>query len=251
MKYTYFYKTSDGVRHEDVIRAESREDVFATLRSQGIKAIKVVAADGSKANGEIRGIRKRIVVIIALAAAILSAVIAFSLGGRKGASGFGGLSSFDSTIRRQVIGDAAIIEKGILTGWADTFPCEGDRFFASFAIPGVRAGQRNTTEGELKAALNRVIRPDESDGLEARQIKAMVEGMKAEARAYLTAGGSLVDYGKRLTERQDSEIALYERTKVEIDAAKKTMSGSALVAFWEQRNDQLRNLGLKLISLED
>lgn len=55
MKYTYAYKTSDGTRHEAVMNAESREAVFATLRAKGIKAIKVVAADGSKANGEVRG----------------------------------------------------------------------------------------------------------------------------------------------------------------------------------------------------
>ena len=53
MKYTYAYKTSDGIRHEDSMNASSREDVFAELRKRGIKAIKVVAADGSKANGEV------------------------------------------------------------------------------------------------------------------------------------------------------------------------------------------------------
>ena len=52
MKYTYAYKTSDGVRHEDAMEADSREEVFVRLRERGIKAIKVVAADGSKANGE-------------------------------------------------------------------------------------------------------------------------------------------------------------------------------------------------------
>ena len=57
MKYTYAYKTSDGTRHEASIDAESREAVFAALRAKGIKAIKVVAADGSKANGEVRGIK--------------------------------------------------------------------------------------------------------------------------------------------------------------------------------------------------
>lgn len=55
MKYTYAYKTSDGTRHEDAMEAESREAVFKALREKGIKAIKVVAADGSKANGEVRG----------------------------------------------------------------------------------------------------------------------------------------------------------------------------------------------------
>ena len=43
--------------------------------------------------------------------------------------------------RRQVIGDVAVIEKGIRTGWADAFEREGDRFFASFAIPGAEAGK--------------------------------------------------------------------------------------------------------------
>lgn len=70
MKYTYAYKTSDGVRHEDSMNAASREEVFAALRKQGIKAIKVVAADGSKANGEVRGVRKRAVAALVGVAAV-------------------------------------------------------------------------------------------------------------------------------------------------------------------------------------
>ena len=77
MKYTYAYKTSDGVRHEGTMKASSREEVFAELRKQGIKAIKVVAADGSKANGEVRGIRKRAVaVLVVLVAGIADIVLA-------------------------------------------------------------------------------------------------------------------------------------------------------------------------------
>ena len=73
MKYTYAYKTSDGVRHEDSMNAASREEVFTALRAKGIKAIKVVAADGLKANGEVRGVRKRVV-------AALVAFVAFGVG---------------------------------------------------------------------------------------------------------------------------------------------------------------------------
>ena len=81
MKYTYAYKTSDGARHEGEMSASSREEVFRTLRSMGIKPIKVVAADGSKANGEIvvRGIRKRVVAVFVLFAAILAALISHFL----------------------------------------------------------------------------------------------------------------------------------------------------------------------------
>ena len=74
MKYTYAYKTSDGVRHEASIDAESREAVFEALRAHGIRPIKVVAADGSKANGEIPPPRvprlASIVVIVALVALV-------------------------------------------------------------------------------------------------------------------------------------------------------------------------------------
>ena len=77
MKYTYAYKTSDGARHEGAMDASSREEVFEELRRTGIKAIKVVAADGSKANGEIRGIRKRTVVVISIAAALLAGGVVY------------------------------------------------------------------------------------------------------------------------------------------------------------------------------
>ena len=247
MKYTYAYKTSDGSRHEASMDAESREAVFEALRKKGIRPIKVIAEDGSKANGEIRGVRRRVVGVAAVLAAIV-AVIATSLYNRVSAPP---LPEFESgQTRRQIIGDTAIIDKGIATGWSDVFPEEGDRFFASFAIPGVRAGQRNTTVEEIKAALDRDVEVSDSDGLEARQVKSMVAGMKAEARAYINAGGSIVDYGKRLTERQDAEIAIYERAKAEIDHARKTMSQDDFIALWEERNDQLRNLGIRLVPLE-
>lgn len=247
MKYTYAYKSSDGSRHEASMDAESREAVFEALRKKGIRPIKVIAEDGSKANGEIRGVRRRVVGVAAVLAAIV-AVIATSLYNRVSAPP---LPEFESgQTRRQIIGDTAIIDKGIATGWSDVFPEEGDRFFASFAIPGVRAGQRNTTVEEIKAALDRDVEVSDSDGLEARQVKSMVAGMKAEARAYINAGGSIVDYGKRLTERQDAEIAIYERAKAEIDHARKTMSQDDFIALWEGRNDRLRNLGIRLVPLE-
>ena len=93
MKFTYAYKTSDGVRHEAAMDAESREAVFAALRQQGIKAIKVVAADGSKANGEVRGIRKRVLALAVLSAMclVLSAVMVVFWG--RGAAGVRALPS--------------------------------------------------------------------------------------------------------------------------------------------------------------
>ena len=66
----------------------------------------------------------------------------------------------------------------------------------------------------------------------------------------IAAGGSLKEYGRRLTERQDAEIAVYERAKADFEAAKKTKSEDDLVAYWEELNDRLRNLGVKLVPLK-
>ena len=253
MKYTYAYKTSDGVRHEATMNAASRDEVFIELRKRGIKAIKVVAADGSKANGEIHGVRKRVVAALVAFVALGVGIVAYFSGTRSGGDlGDSATTAFATgQDRRQVIGDAAIIEKGIRNGWSDVFELEGERFLASFAIPGVKAGQRNTSEKEFAAALEHKSTVADSDSLEARQIKSMVEGMKNEARRYLAAGGTIVEYGKRLTERQDAEIAVYNRVKADIEKARETMTEAAFMTYWEKRNDELRNLGIKTIGLSD
>ena len=254
MKYTYAYKTSDGIRHEDSMDAASREEVFATLRTQGIKAIKVVAEDGSKANGAPppRGWAAAWgqTLLVAAAAALIGGVAWWAWAERRagGNAPYREAQEFlTSQSRRQVIGDVAVVEKGIRTGWSEAFELEGDRFLASFAIPGVPAGQRSTSEDEMRRALEGKVAPKPTDSIEVRQIKAMVEGMKEEARRYIAAGGSLVSYGKRLVERQEAEIAIYNRVKGEIDAVRKTMPEDAFEAYLEERNDELRNLGIKPI----
>ena len=263
MKYTYAYKTSDGVRHEETMNAASREEVFTALRAKGIKAIKVVAADGSKANGEIHGVRRRVVAAIVIIVAVAVGAIAYFGGSQSKTESISNKTSNENSkaiaviesptqdnARRQVIGDIAIIEKGIRNGWSEVFELEGDRFLASFAIPGVKAGQRNTTEKEFAAALENKCEIKPNDSIEVKQIKAMVEGMKDEARRYIAAGGSIVSYGKRLTERQDAEIAIYERIKADLEKAHSSMSEDEYMIYWEKRNDELRNLGIKTIGLE-
>lgn len=82
MKYTYAYKTPSGTRLEGSMSASSREEVFVALRKKGIRAIKVVAADGSKANGEIKGLRKRSVAMVAVTVAILTGGVVYFLAAR-------------------------------------------------------------------------------------------------------------------------------------------------------------------------
>ena len=157
-----------------------------------------------------------------------------------------------SKVRRQLIGDQGVIEKGIRTGWSDVFEHEGERFLSSFAIPGIPATVRTTNVAALEEALKRKIEPTESDGMEARQIKAMVEGMKDELRRFIAAGGTIEQYGRRLVARQDDEIAIYMRTSNEIEqAAKGGLGKSEIAELVDQRNDDLRRMGIKLIQMPE
>jgi len=161
-------------------------------------------------------------------------------------------SVFLSKTRRQIIGDAAVIEAGIKNGWRDFFAEEGERFLASFAVPGVPAGVKATNAAELEKSLSRVVSILDDDSMEAKQIKSMVEGMKDELRGYLAGGGTISQYGERLVERQEQELSYYRRIKEEIEnAAKSGVSEDELEAKWKAGNAELRNMGIRLVPMPE
>lgn len=243
MKFLYEYRTKDNELKNGSINAATRDAAFQVLKASGIRPARMIEAPGVL--NKILGRGKRWLVIAALGVLciVLIAII------RSTPSTY---TSLDAAARRQVIGDVAVIEKGIRTGWADVFPEEGERFLASFAIPGVPAGQRNTNEEEIRRALDRRIEVSKDDTIEARQIKLMVEGMKQELRDYLAAGGRIVDYGVRLVRRQEEELSYYNRAKTEIENAKKSgMNQAQLEELWEKRNAALRRMGVKLVPLPE
>ena len=253
MKYTYAYKTSDGIRHEDSMNASSREEVFEALRAKDIKAIKVVAADGSKANGEVRGVRKRVVAVLVALAAVCVGVIAYIGGEHKGAA-----TASDPALvspRHQIYGDPAVME-GLERGdFGEVLPREGDRMLAVFAQPGrfmcakganpryLAAAQDAAfaayAKDELAPERDIVIAPE--DPREIKELKQIVNGIRAELRGYLANGnGTPRSFWRRLNERTASEMQIYERTRRELEKEKST-------EVWEQKNASLRRLGLRTI----
>ena len=88
--------------------------------------------------------------------------------------------------------------------------------------------------------------------MEARQIKAMVEGMKDELRRFVTAGGTIEQYGRRLVARQDEEIAIYNRACNEIEQASKgSADKTELSELVDRRNGELRRMGIRLIAMPE
>ena len=255
MKYLYAYKTPDGVRHEAAMKAASREEVFETLRRRGIRAIKVVAADGSKANGAPRRV-PRLTSLVPVAALVAAVALAAWLGGsRFRATAARSASGPQSSPRHQIYGDPAIME-GLERGdFAAALPREGDRLLAVFAQPGrlmcpkgadplrLGATQAQTfaayVRDELDAAKD--IPMADKDPREVAELKQIVNGMRGELRGYLANGnGTPRSYWRRLGERTMKEMQIFERTRRELEGEKSE-------AVWEEKNDALRRIGLRTI----
>ena len=253
MKYTYAYKSSDGTRHEAAMEAESRDEVFEVLRGRGIRPIKVVAADGSKANGEVRGLRKRAVFALVAIAAVVAGVVAYFGGERTGAATTA--VSEVSAPRHQIYGDPATVE-GLERGdFAAHLPRLGDQMLAVFAQPGKLMCGKGANPRLLDAAMEAAFAAYAKDELapdhdimidmgeerELRELKQIVNGIREEMRYYLANGnGTPRSFWRRLNERTTQEMQIYERTRRELE--KETSE-----EVWEQKNDALRRLGLRTI----
>jgi len=75
--WTYSYKTSDGLRHEDEMSAPSKDDVYAALRARGIRAIRVEERIAPVVRRGFRGLRKRdwSLMLLCAAVAVAAAVV--------------------------------------------------------------------------------------------------------------------------------------------------------------------------------
>ena len=256
MKFNYEYQNSSNERCRGELSASSRDAVYRELKKQGIRPSRVELAPGIINKVRSLGWRWLSIIVLAVVVVVLG-FLSFSQRHKdissvevveETISSAPVAAVFESMTRRQVIGDAVEIERGIRTGWANVFPEEGERFLASFAIPGVEAGVKNTDEVKLRESLSRQITLKDDDSLEARQIKSIVEGMKNEAREFLSAGGSLKEYGVCLVQRQEQEIAIYNRAVNELTVYEKSdISPEEYMELWEKRNMELRRMGIRQI----
>lgn len=254
MKFEYEYRTKENELKRGTISAADRDGVYAALKEKGIRPSRVDEAPGVW--NKVFGKGKRWIAISVLSSLcfVLSWGLYLLLHEVKEVKEEVAIVTlpFEDMTRRQLIGDTMVIEKGIRDGWSEVFEGEGERFLAGFAVPGVQVSVRNTSEDEITAALKRKIHVETKDGLEARQIKALVEGMKEELREFIKDGGTIKEYGAALVARQEQEIAYYTRAKNEIDQLKANgASEDELYQVWEDRNNKLRSMGIKLVSFPE
>ena len=250
MKFTYCYKTSDGIRHVEPIEAPSRDEAFAILRKQGIRPIKVTACDGSKANGEERPVGRKRWAAIVLLAVLLTASLIYILATRTEAENptprkraaiesqvvevkFG-----DRVARprpRKQIGLDALVAKQPLT---EIFTHPSEVFLAQYAEPGRKHDFSTEIKVDLAEDLRDAIETSiiikATDERAVAELKHVVAGLKEEAKMMFASGKNFDDLIKYLDAQHQMETK-YRETIL-------TGSGTS-----DEKNRLLSALGLELI----
>lgn len=184
------------------MEASCREDVFSSLREKGIKAIKVVAEDGSKANGEFHGVRKRVVAIIAFAVALLSSLVVYYLTRQISPT------VEQAVIEKETISKAneaglriakprprkqLVIPDGVNINSIDTLR-RGELILAKFAQPGKIVEDSEipkSAEEDLRDCLDEDIIINDDDEAWVADLKRILAGLKNEVKMLVSGGKAI------------------------------------------------------------
>lgn len=272
MKYEYVYRSSDGVRRVEEMEAPSREAVFESLRARGVRAVKVVAMDGSRANGEVRvvGVRKRAafaaiaVTAVAVAGGMwLADAIAPSSDDAAAkavytvAASPGGPAGWRIAVplpRQPIHGDRVRIENPP----TNLFATAAEAFLSKFAEPGREVGDVAITnlvsdDALLMRILDTPIRTADDEFTEYVDLKRMTAWIKREMRTYLRGGHTQMEYVDALVKRQRYEAECREKGRRKIDErlADKSTARRDVYDLWLKVNARLQSMGIYAIPLPD
>lgn len=244
------------------MEAKSREEVFTALRSRGIRPIKVVAADGTKANGEVHvvGIRKRIALMLAILASLASFVLAIKF--VKSPKGQDVLSEpkpaqtfpVKELPRQEIAGDRFRIEHVP----ANLFPRKIERYLSQFAEPGRAFDEESifTVErngDDILIELEAPILASSNELTEYLELKRITFSLKREMLNFIRGGGTVEKYFEELVKRQKLEISYREKSE---NRLKEMLSDSkthekVIYNFWLKANARLQSMGIYPIPLPE
>lgn len=241
--------------------AESRDEVFTKLRSQNIRPIKVVALDGSKANGEppVRPLWRKAAVWSAVVLLAATGGVAAFLAGRgtkqdhPGESGNGGAEVLLATpLARQTIPGNRM---RILDAMSGAFDTTTEKALAQFAEPGREFSMPDAhpDPSDMKTALSTPLKFSAKELSESIDLKRIVTGMKRELANYIALGGTWDGYLEELVKRQKLEISYRQNAHLKIHTALDGIHPDKAKAYdyWLKANAQLQSMGIYPIPLPD
>lgn len=250
MKFIYQYRTSDNEVKRGEIVAPDREAAFQLLRVQGIKPARLEEAPG--VFNKLFGKGKRWIAIFGLLVALaVSCFVILSMNDEM---------TYASEERAQLFGDPFVLKKLSANGWRDTFPDDGNAWFARHAIPGVgcdcsKDEREALRQGQAKPILSTepvAISKDDSD--ELAKMKRMINCMKREFARYTEAGGSEAQYRIECETRLSVERQIFERVNSELRGLEKKITSDnhpEIEKSWDEKNELLRSMGLMTIPMPE
>lgn len=196
-QWNYSYKTPDGVRHEDHLRAVSRDSVYAELRRRGIRPIRVELAPGILNRFLALGKRGWSIILLAILAGGLAVALGYTRAAERPSEDI-------LRPRHQVVGlpqdwmVARVRYWGAATAYLALFAQPGRLEFetldetAAFSEPALRAEDVRVRDGAPEWV---------------RDMDAILTGMREEALALFKTGKQAGEIVLWLKERQRMEAA--------------------------------------------
>ena len=245
--FSYFYKTSDGVRHEAQIVARSKDMAFAELRKQGIRPIKVVQHEPPLV---VKLLKRSWLLMIALVVIGLYHNLSTTANNKSVDPVNTAVSSETSYVakpmtRRWIQGNRQLVEKAK----RELFSTPLERYLAQFSEPGIVGQEGMLKDDEIaqyREVLNSFIYISDSAFTEEKILKRIVCGLKHEMKDYLEGGGTPSGYAQALVERQKKEYDF--RISAENKLAQMEKNEKAY-AFWLKANASLAAMGIQPIDL--
>ena len=252
-RFVYYWKTSNNDRHTGEIDAPDREAAFAMLRERGIRAIKVEPKGWETGKGY-PGVKKRIVTLIAVTAAVCGGMVAWLATDKN--------TREKLNAKRESIGIATpVVEvklgervalphprryiKSLADGLSSVtcFVHASENYLARFAMPGIDCGtlpdEPTELVGDFCDALGHDIIIHPNDSPDIAELKRIVAGLKDEAELYLRIGSGIKDFFKFVRHRQKMESDCRQRLLEEV-----LMDGDNRQERLKETNEILAAMGL-------
>ena len=229
MKYRYLYQTKNNENKEGWINAKSRENAYAELRKAGIRPYRVIGDDPLNWKPYAAG------AAIVLLSTALAAVLLVGREDRR------------PHPRAQLVGDRAVIDAGVYSGWTNVLSSALDRQLARYAQPGRYVEPEELTEADcaaFTAELDVSVAYVAGEPPEHRMLKNIVAKMREDMRAYIADGGDVVGYFDFLDERQSQEREFREKALDTVYRAPESLRERA----WLGVNARLKDMGIEPLS---
>lgn len=252
-QFVYYWKSLNNDRHTGEIEAPDREAAFSMLRERGIRAIKVEPKGWETGKGY-PGVKKRVVTLIAVAAAICGGIVAWLAADRDvdGKLNEQKASNGISTPIVEVEFGERVAQphprryiKSLADGLSSVtcFVHSSENYLARFAMPGIDCGSLpdEPTElvGDFCDALGHDIIIHPNDSQDIAELKRIVAGLKDEAELYLRIGSGIKDFFKFIRHRQKMESDCRQRLLEE-----SLMDGDNRQQRLKETNEILAAMGL-------